>query len=215
TRSAAPGGYWDEIASARTSVIAYAGAIGQDDPDAEATSRALLAAESSLWAGCDGAWDRAAGGLDLARQAQQHVHSQFELVYFDAKDVTLSGSTGEVPLTLINNTGKPLTLSLHAQPDAPRASPSARVIEVQPTQNFVTVPVDLHNIASTNLTVSLRAGDLTVAETVVRVRTSYIDRLAAVGMVVLVLIVLLAIIHRKVKPAIAGTIGSDTDGRES
>ncbi|MHB1016764.1 MAG: hypothetical protein ACYC2X_02590 [Coriobacteriia bacterium] len=208
--STAPRAHWDSLAAARGAFLAYREAAGTADPDVESSARALLVAESELWAGANGAWARSARARALADEITQFVTEEFGKVTFDAKDVTLSGSTGELPFTLVNNTGKHLTLTVVATVEGDRAGQVTRVVEVQPMQNFITVPVDLRNSIKSRLNVQVYSGEWPVAETAITVRTSYIDRLATVGMVILVLLVLLVVIRRRVVPPNAVTIGDET-----
>jgi len=203
--STAPEGYWAAIAEGRRAAIAYSGALGTADADAAAALRAALVAESSLFSEPDATWSNAPGSLALAREALDFVSNEFALVHLDAKDVTLSGSTGDVPLTLINDTGKQIQLTLHATSSTMSEIP-VQELSVQPTQSFHTVPVDLGNALSDELSISVRAGDVTVSEAVVTVRASYIDRLGTVAMVVIVLAGLLIFIRRRVRLSDAGTI---------
>lgn len=197
--------YWAEIATSRTATLAYAGAVGLEDPDALAAVRSLLVAESSLLTQTKASQGAPAEGLVRAAEARDFVMSQFALVRLDAKDVTLSASKGNVPLTLINDTGKKMALTLHAASDSGSSSAGSQDVVVQPAQNFLTLPVDLGNALADELVVTVRAGDLTVAEATVAVQASYIDRLATVLMVVIVLAVLLVIIRRRVNRPIADT----------
>lgn len=210
-----PGGpadvdYWSAVAECRSAALAYAQATGPDDADAAAAVRAVLTAESSLvTAGGPGS---ASAGQGRARSAEalEYATAQFALVRLDAKDVTLSGTKGDVPLTLINDTGKQLTLTLHAASGTRLSTVESQEIVARPAENFLTLPVDLGNVLSDNITVSVRAGDITIAEATVGVRASYIDRLATILMVVVVLAVLLVIIRRKVGSPVADTIQEDS-----
>lgn len=201
--------YWADVAESRASTLAYVEAVGSQDPDAALALRAVLAAESSLLAGGDESSQ--AEGLARAGEALGYVTAQFALVRLDATDVTLSGSTGDVPLTLINDTGRPMTLTLDAGSSTANSTVTSQEIVAQPTQTFLTLPVDLGNSLADELLVTVRAGDVTVTEASVRVRASYIDRLATVLMVVIVLAVLLVIIRRRVSRPVADTIVDDPE----
>lgn len=209
--SAAPPLYWDSVAEGRTAAAAYASAVGEADPDAVALASAVLMAESGLWAGTDGTWAEALQGLALADDVRESVAETLSGISIDARDVTLSASRGDVPLALTNNTGKRLTLTLVAWSDRITLNRPETEISVQPAQNFVTVPVELGAIIAGDLWVTVKAGDIIVAETSVRVRASHLDRLATVGMVVVVLVALLLFIRRRVRAAIADTIAPGTD----
>ncbi|MDO8847413.1 MAG: hypothetical protein Q7W51_03360 [Coriobacteriia bacterium] len=208
--SDAPADYWAEVVESRSATLAYAGAVGPQDQEAGAAVRSLLTAESWLLTRSEAGDRGIREGSDRAAEAGDYALGQFALIRLDAKDVTLSGSKGDVPLTLINDTGKELALTLHAQSETMLSTVGSEEIVAQPTQNFLTLPVDLGNALSDELKVTVRAGGFTVAEASVGVKASYIDRLATVGMVVMVLGVLLVIIRRRVRAADAGTIVQDT-----
>lgn len=204
--------YWSEVAQGRSAALAYAQAVGPDDADAAAAVRAVLTAESSLAAAGEPDSVGTRQGLARAAEALEYATAQFALVRLDAKDVTLSGTKGDVPLTLINDTGKQLTLTLHAASGTRLSTVGSQEIVAGPAQNFLTLPVDLGNALSDDITLSVRAGDVTIAEATVGVRASYIDRLATILMVVVVLAVLLVIIRRKVGSSVADTIQEDSHG---
>ena len=207
--SDAPAGHWRTVGDARASLLAYREAAGPDDPDVESLSRALLVAESGLWAGANGAWGGAARARDMAEDVTGFVASEFEKITIDAKDVTLSGSAGAVPFTLVNNTGKHLALTVVATFTDGSAKEIVQRVEVDPMENFITIPVDLRNSMTSDLEVTVRSGDATVAATDVIVRASYIDRLGTVGMVVLVLLALLLVIRRRIARPNAATIDDE------
>lgn len=204
--SDAPAGHWRTVGSARTSLLAYREATGPEDPDVESLSRALFVAESGLWAGSNSAWSGAGRAREMAEDVAGFVDSEFEKISIDAKDVTLSGSAGDVPFTLLNNTGKRLTLTIVGTFSDGSAEEVVRRVEVDPMENFITVPVDLRNSMASDLEVTVRSGDAVVARTDVTVRASYIDRLGTVGMVVLVLLILLLVIRRRIGRPNAATI---------
>ena len=205
-RTKAPQAYWQDVATARQTALAYAAAAGQDDELASAALRAVLVAESSLWGVSGREWDPAGAGRALADTARSTIEREFELITLDVKDVTLSGRDGHVPLTLINGTGKTLALAVHAVALEEDIESPVVAVDVQPTENFLTIPIDLGTSTGDDFRISVTAGDRVVAEATVAVRASYLDRLAIVGMVVIVLIVLLLFIRRRVNAAIAGTI---------
>lgn len=210
--SDAPRDYWARLKDSRAAALAYASAAGAQDIDAAAGVWALLVSESSLWAGPDDSWD--AAGLALAQSAREFVESQFALIRLDAKDVTLSGSKGNVPLTLLNDTGKNLRLTLDITASSAAVSPQLEDIDVRPTQNFLTIPVNLGNALSDDLLVTVRSGEIVVAEATVGVRASYIDRLATLAMVIIVLVALLVFIRRRMTRTAAVAIVGDSNSPE-
>ena len=205
-KSTAPAPHWEAVAEARDALLAYRESVGEGDVDAESAARAVLVTESGLWAGSSGSWARSGRAREMADDVTDFVWSEFGKITFDAKDVTLSGNTGEVPFTLVNDTGKHLTLTIVATFEGDQSGQVTQVVEVDPMQNFITVPVDLRNSMKSRLTVVALSGTLTVAETTLTLHTSYIDRLAVVAMVVLVLLLLLVLIRRRMVSPNAATI---------
>ena len=93
-------------------------------------------------------------------------------------------------------------------------------IELRPQENFFEVPVDLQNALAGQLTLAVMAGDLVLQEQTVTVQASYLDRLAIIGGIVLVLGVMLAFIIRRVHAVEAAdevaeqyTVGDDRPSR--
>jgi hypothetical protein len=209
--SDAPRDYWKQLADSRAAALAYASAAGAEDLDAATAIWALLVSESSLMAGADGNWTDSAVGLALGQSAREFVETQFSLVRLDAKDVTLSGSKGNLPLTLMNDTGKNLRLTLDITTSARVSVPEPHEIDVQPTQNFLTIPVDLGNALSDDLLVTIRSGEVVVAEATVGVRASYIDRLATLAMVFVFMVALLIFIRRRMTRTAAVAIVEDSN----
>jgi len=205
----APDGYWPLVAEARTAQQAYLTAAGPDDAEAAGVTSSLMIAESSLWAGPERDWADVARAQAFSDAVLTFTSEEFATIRVDAKDVTLSGRSGAVPLTLVNGTGKPMQLTLVLTADNLRIPDSRIAVTAQPDETFMTVPVNLDSVLSDDLRVQVLAGDMPIAETTVHITASYLDRLATVGMVVLVLLVLLLFIHRRVRSANAATISTD------
>jgi hypothetical protein len=202
-------GHWDAIAHARTLAAAFAEAAGPDDNDAIAVSRASLVAQSGLWALPDGSWAGASIAQSIAQSARTFTEERLSSVRLDVKDVTLAGRDGELPLTLVNGSGRPLTLTLVPTSESVR-TPKKRVsVTAEDGTTFLTVPVDLGSSSGGTLLVSVYAGTYKITEAAVKIRPSYIDRLATIGMVFIVLLAMLFFIHKRVSYANAGTISED------
>lgn len=210
-----PSAYWTEVREGRDSGMAYGDAAGREDADAMALLRAVLVSESALFQGAyreaRDTGEAVHDGRDFALAVREFVDAQFALIHLDAKDVALSGTTGDVPLTLINDTGKQLRLTLLAESESIHVDVSSQVHDIQPTQNFLTIPIDLGNTLSETVHVEVKAGEMTVTEATVNVTASYMDRLAIIGMVILVLGGLLVFIRRRALASDAATIDADTD----
>lgn len=204
----APQGHWARIGEARVAQQAYLSAAGPEDGEAVAVNDAVMRAESGLWAGPDRDWAGAPEAQAFADSVLAFTGEEFGKISVDAKDVTLSGRSGDVPLTLMNGTGKPLQLTLVLSADVLRIPESRIPVTAQPDETFLTVPVHLDSAVADDLRVAVLAGDMTIAETTVRIAGSYLDRLATVGTVVLVLLLLLLFIHRRVRRANAATISN-------
>jgi hypothetical protein len=142
----------------------------------------------------------------MVSRVEEFISGEFAGVVLDVKDVTLSGSTGEVPFVVVNSTGKHLDVAVIVESISERGGTTTRAVGLEPTQNFITVPVDLRNTIASRMRITVVAGEVPVAEAALEVRASYIDRLATVGMVILVLVALLVVIRRRMVPADAATI---------
>jgi hypothetical protein len=113
-------------------------------------------------------------------------------------DVTLSGTAGNLPLNVTNASDRQLRVVLRARSSSLRTPRDKRtVLVLRKGENILSVPVDLGQELSGALSLTLSAGDVSLAAADVRVRGSYIDRLALAGSVVSVLLVLLWYIRRK------------------
>jgi hypothetical protein len=196
--------YWPEVARARSAAVALSEALGPEDDDARRATHHALVAESALWAGADGTYALRERALSFARSAYETAQRFFDGIAIDAKDVTLPGVTGDVPISIVNTTGKPMRLSFDAS--AARASVRGvpKPVTVQPGENVVTVAVDMKGEISDRVRISLASGDLTLASSEILVRASYLDRIVTIAGVLLFLLVLLAYIRRRAMRAEAG-----------
>ncbi len=194
----APTGYWDEIAGVRRRVQALRAAVSATDPVLTEATRSLLVAESGSWQDTEGAWERGRSYAAAAREAADRV---FSAVTLDARDVTLADRTGEMPLAVLNASERELSVIVRVNAAEVQPRSFEATLTLAPSDNYLTVPVDLGRAVSDDVRVSVWAGDLKIAESTVTVRASYLDRLAMVGMVILVLIGLLVFIRRRVSAA--------------
>lgn len=197
--SKAPQGYWREIADDRTKALALRDAAGAQDADADIAAWRVMLAESNGWAGPDETWSLVDRGRAFAAAADRSADAVLSTVRLDVSDITLSGSSGKVPIVIANGSGKTLTLELVAEADALDVAMPEQSLSVAPVENYATIGVDLAGGISAPLDVSLRAGDLTIASSTVTVRASVLDRLVIVGAVAVVLVGLLAYIRRRTR----------------
>lgn len=208
----APEGYWAEVSRAREYADAITSALGGDDADAQTARTAVLVAESHCWAGPDGSYSLADRGRAFAASASRYVQDLFATVSIQGRDVTLSNRTGNVPLSVVNGSGKSLRVVVRAESGSISLPRAETTVTLDPGENVLTIPVNMGSEIADEIAVRVTASKVTIAETSIRVQASYLDRLATVGMVVLFLLGLLFFIRRRVRRAIAGTIDADDEG---
>lgn len=199
---AAPVGYWAEVLEARRQARAFVEAVGANDPDADAAIIDMLIAESRCWAGPDGSWGLVDRGRSFASAALRDAQAVLAGVTLSGSDVTLAGRTGKIPVSILNGSTKNLKVLIRATSDVASVGPPRELeVTLRPADNFVTFPVSLSQALSDDVHIRVLAGDVELASTEVRVSASYLDRLAVIGGVVLVLGALLFYIRRRTSTA--------------
>lgn len=218
---AAPAGYWKDAGSARAWAAALESAAGASDPDARSAADASLIAQSARWAGPDGLWSFAERGRAFASYAERTAREVLEGVTVAAKDVTLAGATGDVPVSIVNGSAKDLNVRLAVRgDDLDIVGETDEVITLSPQENFHTVGVDLRSALSGTLVLEVWADEVLLATGTSTVRASYLDRLAIVAGVSVLMLGLLLYIRKRVRAADAGSMpgvdehASGKDGRE-
>ncbi len=197
--SDAPPGYWAEVAESRTKAQALVAATGASDPRGQAANDASLLAQSRCWAGPDESWSFADRGRAFASAAIRASDSVLDGVTIAAKDITLSGARGEVPVSIVNQNETELTVTLKTgSDDLTLDAQPAEIVTLRPSENLFSIPVDLKSSLSGTLQIEVWSDELLVDERDVTVRASYLDRLAIIGGVAIVLIVMLLFIRRRV-----------------
>jgi hypothetical protein len=127
-----------------------------------------------------------------------------------AKDITLSGAKGEVPVSIVNQDEAELSVTLKTfSDDLVVNAPEAEIVTLRPSENLYSIPVDLKSSLSGTLRVEGWSDELLIDERDVRVRASYLDRLAIIAGVAIVLIVMLLFIRRRVMRASADTMDEE------
>jgi hypothetical protein len=211
----APKGFWKSVAKSRNYAEAYFAALGASDPEATLAGQQSLVAESSAWAGPDHGWTGAKRGLGFADASLKTTAPILNGVSMKAEEITLSGSKGEIPITIDNKSQKTLNVVVRVA-----SSGGARVrsddeiqTELPPKETYLEIPVDLQASLSGNVVIEVVAGDLVLERETVTVRASTLDRLALGGMVVVVLIGMLVFIVRRTRAAQAPSDDSTRGAR--
>lgn len=209
----APAGFWPTVRGARKSASAMLSALGPGDTDATQSQADSLLAEASAWEGPNGKWALASRGKGFASSALRRSRAVLGRVRVTVEPVTLAGAKGQVPVTIVNNTQKTLSVIVRAKPSGGLRVLTPTIATVlRPRENFIQIPVDTQAALGGRIDVQVVAGDLVIAHQSAEVRASYLDRLAVLGAVFVVLGILLAIIVRRVRRAgDAGAPGADSD----
>ncbi len=192
----APDGYWATVADARSRVFGLLAAAGASDADAANALESLLMAESRVWAGPDGSWSRAERGRALARAAAATADSVLSKVTLDAPSVTLPGSEGKVPVSIINSSGRTLVVDLQATSSDVRVQRASVSVDLRPGENVESVPVSLGTSTSGVVQVAVAAGGYRIETAAVTVTASYQDRIVLLAAVLVILAALLLYVRR-------------------
>ncbi len=199
----APTGYWPAVAESRRWARALEAALGAAAPEVDTAHSNSLIAESSAWAGTDGAWLLAERGRDFADAATRSARSFLDKISVTIQPITLAGTKGEVPVSVANDNDRNVEVRLALSPEDGLRVTGPHIIDttLRPQDNFFEIPVDLKNSLSGRLHVEVIAGEVVLDEATVTVKASYLDRLATIGGIVLLLGIMLAFIIRRVRAA--------------
>lgn len=211
----APADYWQTVRESRRWAEALASALPTGTADVEQAKRDSLIAQSSTWSGVAGEWTPAWRGLAFASSALQLSQGILQDVVLDVKPVTLAGTSGQVPVTITSESDEVLELTLTQQAgrSIQLGSPERVRVTVSPGENFIELPVELVNVLSSELQVSLVAAEVELAEETVEVKASYLDRLALVAGVIVLLGALLLFIIFRVRSAEAASSDAENGSR--
>ena len=114
------------------------------DEDAVGAVHATFVAESRYWAGTDNSWSSAARGRSFADAALASSRLVLDKVSVTTQTITLSGTSGKIPLSIKNGSGKTLSVYVVASARNARFPGGGRVkVSLRPADNYVTVPIDL------------------------------------------------------------------------
>ena len=211
----APKGFWKTVAKSSAYAGGYYAALGASDPGATNASQQSLVAEGSAWAAPNGAWASASRGLDFAQASLKTTQPVLDSVTVKVESITLSGSTGEIPITIVNGSEKTLNVQVKVTSTGGVRVGSTTTIPttLPPQETYLEVPVEMQVGRPGKLAVEVSAGGLELARKSVTVRASQLDRLVTGGAVALALLTMLVFIVRRTRAAEAGS--RDSGGRAS
>jgi hypothetical protein len=209
----APAGFWARVRSARANATGMIAVLTSSDGDATSAEVNSLVAESSAWTEPAATWVSAKDGLAFADAALKTSKSVFGAIKVSATSVTLAGATGDVPVTIQNTSKKTLNVMVVTKTTGGMVVAGSRAVptKLAPRETYVTVPVDMQSTLYGKLTVQVMAGSVVISKQTVTVRRSYLDRLALIGGIVVVLGGMLVWIVMRVRRA----PGLDDDGTDS
>jgi hypothetical protein len=196
----APAKFWPTVRNARLDAQGLLAVLGTGEPSATSAQRQSLLAESSSWSDPNATWLGAPRGLAFATSAIRTAKALFDQIKITAVSLTLAGAKGEVPITVTNGSNKTLSVVVRVRATNGVQISGGRRIDANlpPRDTFIPIPIDMKSALSSKVTVEVVAGRVVIAKKVVSVRRSYLDRLALIGGIVLVLGGLLIWIVRRV-----------------
>lgn len=208
----APEGYWTQVDAARDRVAGLLAAAGSHDADAQRALTSLLLSESRAWAGPDGSWPLAEHGLSLAREASDTAGTVLAQVTLEAPSVTLPGSEGKAPVSIMNASGRTLTVTLVAESSDVKVRRTRTSVRLRPGENVLSVPVALGTAPAGRVRFAVTAGGFRIASATATVRASYQDRIVLLATVLLILAALLFYIRRRMTRGRTSVAESGSDG---
>lgn len=200
-KGSAPDGYWADVADARRWAGALRAAIGDAAAETVIAERSSLIAASSTWAGADDGWVLADRGRTFADTATRLGREVLSKVTASVEPITLAGTAGDLPVTISNDSGRALDVRMVARTSkgvTVQGSDSV-TMTLDPQDNFVKIPIALSNVVEGEVRVAVLAGAVELSSKTVTVRASYLDRIALVGGIVLMMIGVLVFIIRRVR----------------
>ena len=192
--------FWAAVRAGRANAEAMLAALGAGSAGARAAQSQSLIAESHSWTGPAGTYALAPAGISFANAAYHAGQAIFDKIHVTAQSVTLAGATGQVPVNIQNGTQETLTVYVVAKSTGGlKVVGSDRIAtRLPPRETFVQIPVAMNASLGDRLTVEVVAGSLVISRQTVAVRRSYLDRVALILGIVVVLGGLLAFIVRRV-----------------
>jgi len=197
----APKSFWKTVIKSRTYAAGYLAALGSSDTGATTAEIQSLVGEAASWSEPDNEWSTASRGLAFARASLSATRDTLDRVTMKVESLTLSGSSGNMPITIVNGSEKALDVTVHLSTTGGvrLAGPADIKMTLSPQENYFVVPVTMQRDLAGQLNVEVLAGTLVIARSKADVQASYLDRLAIVGLIVLMGIGVLVFIVRRVR----------------
>lgn len=189
--------YYRDISRARWSLAVYLGMARKGNSTARRIKRNFLIAQSAVWTSGNKALS--VRGLRFADDVTRTVAAQLSLISMPtSQTITLPTQSGKVPVPVTNGTRYPLRVTLRLS-GAHVEFPEGRVLylELKPGDNFLTVPVAVSSDVPARVDVRLVGGGAILGRSVIKVRTTYFNRMVFLGVVILFLLGLLVVIYRR------------------
>lgn len=189
--------YYRRVDDARRWLAVYKKMARPDNTVARRLENNLLVAESLLWT--QGGPGLRARGTQFASDVTQTVASELARISMPtSQTITLPAQSGKIPVTAVNGTRYRLKTELHLSGEQVDF-PEGRILrmELRPRDNYLTVPVVVRTGGPARVNVKLVGGGVTLARSVVRVQTTYFDRMMLLAGVIVALIALLIVVYRK------------------
>ncbi|MDR3686735.1 MAG: hypothetical protein P4L93_07260 [Coriobacteriia bacterium] len=185
----APVGFWARVRKARADATGLLAVLGPNDDQATVAQTNSLLAESSTWSDPAATWKQAGSGLAFAGAAVDSANSLFSQIKMTAEAVTLANSTGNIPVNIQNGSKQTLSVVLLCKTGGGVRVVGQRLIptKLAPRETFVEIPIDMGSALYGKLTVQVMAGNVIVTKKTIDVRRSYLDRLALIGGIVVIL----------------------------
>jgi hypothetical protein len=185
----APKDFWSTVRSARAHAAGMITVFSSSDAQATSAQSDSLLAEASEWSEPSAKWRLADAGMVYAKAAIKTSTSVFGAIKVSAPAVTLAGASGEIPVTIQNTSKKTMTVVVLSKTSGgiQVVGKNAVSTKLPPSDTYVQIPIDMQSALYGRLTVQVMAGSVVIAKAVVPVRRSYLDRLALIGGIVVVL----------------------------
>jgi len=179
------------VRQARVGALGLESAASSKDPDAVEALRLSLIAENAFGPrpSVSGADQSIPASIDYTEAVEQIVGKAFSVLKLKTHPVTLAGSTGEVPITVVNSgaTQMKVNLEFSSPKDGltvkPKRSPS---LTVASNDTLFSPQVTLRKTGVNDLRVRLLAGEYVVCEDSVAISGSYLDVIGIVAIVVII-----------------------------